>query len=115
MGRPVPPPYAALFGPGARYEGDFAFEGRVRIDGHFVGRIYSEEELEIGPDGLVEGDLDVARAVISGTVRGSLRAREQLTLRAGARISGKLDVGLLLIEPGARVEGTVLIHGAEIP
>ena len=115
MRPPAPLPYAALFGPGARYEGDFTFEGRVRIDGHFVGRIYSEEELEIGPDGLVEGELDVARATVAGVVRGSLRAREQLTLRAGARLSGKLDVGLLHIEPGARVEAAVIIHGAEIP
>ncbi len=115
MSRPGEPPYVALFGPGARYEGDFVFEGRVRIDGHFVGRIYSEEQLEIGPDGLVEGELDVARALVSGTVRGALRAREQLTLKRGGRIEGKLDVGLLVLEPGARIAGEVIIHGTEMP
>jgi len=57
----------------------------------------------------------VARALVSGTVRGALRAREQLTLKRGGRIEGKLDVGVLVLEPGARIEGAVIIHGTEMP
>ena len=39
----------AVMGHGAHYEGDLSFEGRVRVDGTFVGRIYTEDCLEVGP------------------------------------------------------------------
>ena len=32
----------ALLGRGTRFEGKLTFEGRVRIDGHFVGEVFSE-------------------------------------------------------------------------
>jgi cytoskeletal protein CcmA (bactofilin family) len=96
-------------------EGDLSWEGRVRIDGHYKGRLYSEEQLEVGVDGFVEGDADVARATVAGRMSGRIRVREKLILLRTARIEGKLDVGLLEIAPGARVQADVSIRGSEIP
>jgi len=41
MARPTQPVLAAVLGPGTRYEGDMTFEGRVRIDGHYVGGLFT--------------------------------------------------------------------------
>jgi hypothetical protein len=46
---------------------------------------------------------------------GRIRVREKLILLRTARIEGKLDVGLLEIAPGARVQADVSIRGSEIP
>jgi len=102
-------------GPGTHYQGDLTFEGRVRVDGEFEGRIYSEDLLEVGVEGLIKGDFDVARAVVAGMVEGNLRVREHLLLERTARVKGKLDAGMVEVRAGARVEGEVRIHGEELP
>lgn len=109
------PPLRAVFAEGARHEGDLAFEGRVRVDGSFVGRLYTEELLEIGPSGSVEGEADVANALIAGRFEGRLLCREHLTLAATATIRGPIDAGVLEVAPGARIEGEVRVRGGPTP
>ena len=106
---------SAVMGPDSHYEGDLAFDGRVRVDGHFTGRIYSEDTLEVGPDGLIEGEADVAKAIISGTIRGKIRVRELLVLHPTGRIEGNLDAGLVEMHKGCEVSGEVRIIGKELP
>lgn len=109
------PPLSAVMGAGAHYEGDLSFEGRVRVDGHFEGRIYTEDLLELGASGVIEGEADLARAVIAGRFSGLLRVREHLRVESGALIEGKLDAGVVDLQPGARIQATVRIRGEEIP
>jgi cytoskeletal protein CcmA (bactofilin family) len=105
------PPLGAVLGPDAHHQGDLTFEGRVRIDGRFTGRLYSEGMLELGASGVVEGEVDVANAVISGRVSGSLRVRERLRLEPTAVIEGKLDAAALDLQPGATIRGEVRVCG----
>ena len=107
------PPLAALMGAGAYYEGDLRFDGRVRVDGHFNGRIYSEDLLEVGRDGIIEGEADVSRAVVAGELRGRIRVRQHLTLEATARVDAVLDVGVLEVMAGAQIRGEVRVRGEE--
>lgn len=109
------PPLSAVMGPGAHYEGDLSFEGRVRVDGHFTGRIYSEDLLELGAEGVIEGEADVARAIVAGRVIGRIRVRERLVVESSGRIEGKLDAGVCEIRPGAVVSAEVRIRGEEVP
>lgn len=111
MARDPRPVLAAVLGPGTRYEGDMVFEGRVRIDGHYVGRAYSEDWLELGPEGRIEGSADVANAVIAGQVDGDLRVRERLIVDGTARLRGRIDAGILEVRPGASLEGPVRVRG----
>jgi len=107
-------PVTAVMGAGALYEGDLSFEGRVRVDGHFTGRIYTEDVLEVGEPGTVEGDADVARAVVAGRVLGNIRVRERLIVESTGLIRGHLDAGIVEIRPGGRIEGEVRITGEEM-
>ena len=106
---------SALMGAGSTYEGDLSFEGRVRIDGHFIGRIYTEDCLEVGVEGVVEGECDVARAIVAGRVEGSLRVRDHLLLESTGLITGTLDASVVEILPGGRVDGAVKIAGSTEP
>jgi len=103
---------SALMGAGSSYEGDLSFEGRVRVDGHFTGRIYTEDCLEVGVGGVVSGECDVARAIVSGRIEGTIRVREHLLVEPGGCVDGKLDAGIVEVMPGGRLEGTVRILGA---
>ena len=103
---------SALMGAGSRYEGDLSFEGRVRVDGHFTGRIYTEDCLVVGVDGVVAGECDVARAIVSGRIEGTVRVREHLLVEASGVIVGSLDAGVVEVLAGGRLEGEVRILGA---
>lgn len=100
-------PLSGFLGPGASWTGDLSFEGRLRIDGAFQGRIYSEDVLEVGRTGRIEGEIDVARAYISGTVEGRLKVREQLVLEPSAVIRGEILMRHIHVAQGATVEATV--------
>lgn len=102
-----PRPLNALLGQGARYQGTLSFEGRVRVDGEFHGTITTDDLLEIGLTGSVEGEIDAAEVVVAGSVDGTLRARESLRLEATARVAGRVEATRMHVEPGARIEATV--------
>lgn len=107
MGRGREPEINALLGQGAYYTGDLAFEGRVRLDGHFSGRIYTEERLEIGELGLMEGEVDAAEVVVAGRVKGRLKVRRRLVIESTAHIEGEVEAQALEIESGATIRANI--------
>jgi cytoskeletal protein CcmA (bactofilin family) len=111
MGRSTPEPPLTVMGPGTHWDGDLTFEGRVRVDGHFEGRMYTEDVLEVGTEGHIEGELDVARAIVSGSVEGKLRVRDSLVVESTGRIVGHLDAAVVEIRPGAFMDAVVRISG----
>ncbi len=106
-----PDPPLTVMGPGTHWDGDLTFEGRVRVDGHFEGRLYTEDVLEVGAEGRLNGELDVARAIISGRVDGKIRVRDTLIVEGTGRISGHLDAAVVEMHPGASVDAVVRIAG----
>lgn len=103
---------AGLLGEGARYEGDLVFHGRVRIDGTFVGSLHTDDLLEVGPHGVIEGDAQAAQALVAGTVAGTLRALERVTLLETALVSGTLTTPWLDVRLGARLAAEVQVQRA---
>jgi cytoskeletal protein CcmA (bactofilin family) len=92
---------------GARLEGTLSFEDVFRIDGFFKGTVTSDSELVVGEGGVVEGDVRVARLAVSGTIKGSIHAKERVELHAGARVFGDIHTVTLVVEEGAVVQGPV--------
>lgn len=107
-----PRPLNAFLGRGATYQGDLSFEGRVRVDGLFLGRIYSDEVLEIGVEGRVEGEVDAEEVILSGRVDGLLRVRRLLRVTSTGRVSGRIDAAAVEMEAGATVRAEVFIGDA---
>lgn len=109
------PPLAALLGRGARYSGEMSFDGRVRVDGTFVGRIFTDDVLEIGESGVVEGQVDAATLVVAGTAKGEMRVRELLVVQATGKLYGKVDAANMRVEPGARIRCELQVGGESGP
>jgi cytoskeletal protein CcmA (bactofilin family) len=99
----------ALLGRGARYSGELKFQGRVRLDGHFAGSIRTEDTLEIGESGVLEGEVEARELIVAGRVEGSARAHERLILQPTGSLKGKLDAGSLDSAPGARIDAQVKV------
>ena len=100
-------PLNALLGRGATYEGDLSFEGRVRVDGLFRGRIFTEEILEVGEEGRIEGEVDAQTLVVAGLVDGTVRVRGVLVLEATGRLHGEIQTEKLVVWEGAQINAQV--------
>jgi len=99
-----------LLGVGARYEGKLFFEGRARIDGAFVGEVYSEGLLIIGEEATVEGSIAVRTLIVrGGKIEGDIQATELVELHAPAQVRGDIRTESLLMEKGVLFDGSCVM------
>lgn len=96
----------ALLGRGTEFEGVLAFEGRVRIDGRFKGRVFSEGVLILGDGAEVEAEVEVGTLIVrGGTLRGNVIARQLIELHAEGRVHGDISAPQIEIDKGCLFEG----------
>ena len=90
----------------AELTGDFDFKGMVRVNGHIAGSVYSKTgTLIVDAEARVDAIIDVAVAVIGGTVAGDIVARERVELGPSSRIYGNIWTHAIVIKDGAIFEG----------
>ncbi len=97
---------------GCTIRGELEFANSFRLDGRVEGTVRSRSELVVGKDGVVEGEIDVARCLVGGQVRGTIRAAEQVVLHASARVWADIHTAALVMEDGAFLEGAVNMEAA---
>lgn len=86
--------------------GEISFHDMVRVNGHISGTIYSQKgTLIVDLNATVDADVDVAVAVISGTVHGDIVARERVEVECAAKIYGTIWTRSISIKDGAIFEG----------
>ncbi len=95
-----------MIGKGVNIEGEVISEGDVRIDGAIKGIVKSKAKVVVGPTGSIEGDVECDNADISGKVTGKIQCDNVLFLKASANITGEFNMGKLVVEMGARMNGT---------
>jgi cytoskeletal protein CcmA (bactofilin family) len=100
---------------GCTIRGELEFSSSFRLDGKVEGTVRSKSELVIGTDGLLEGEVGVARCLVGGTVRGTIRATEQVVLHATAKVWADIETPTLVMEEGAFLEGKVTMNAPTAP
>lgn len=94
-------------GNGTVLTGEATFRAMLRVDGHFTGRITSDDgTLIVGTGGHVDADIEVAIAVINGTINGDIIASQRLELGRAAKVNGNIQTPSLIVEQGAIFEGS---------
>jgi cytoskeletal protein CcmA (bactofilin family) len=92
---------------------EVTFEGVLHFDGYTVGNIRSPEgTLVLAKAGRVDADIDVGKAVISGSVTGNINAPEGVILDSDARVTGQIHTRMLSVRVGALFEGDCLFAAA---
>jgi cytoskeletal protein CcmA (bactofilin family) len=97
----------AFLGTGTKFTGHLAFEGSVRIDGHFQGTISATGTLILGREALVKGEVEVASLNANGTLVGTVRASRHAHLHEHAVFDGHLITPALGMDQGAVLNGTI--------
>jgi len=115
MGKPAPAPeITTLLGEGARFEGVLTFEGVVRIDGHFKGKLEAKNAtLIVGESGRVEADGTLGQFIVSGAYLGSIHVAGLTRILARATFDGQLETGTLVTEEGARINAQISMPRAD--
>jgi cytoskeletal protein CcmA (bactofilin family) len=90
---------------GSNVTGELRFQTSFRVDGKFSGAVVSDGELIVGQGGEVEGDLRVGQIVISGTVKGTIRADRRVHLSATGMLLADIDTPVLIIDEGGFFQG----------
>jgi len=92
-------------GEGTEVKGTLRFEGSVRIDGKFSGKILSPATLILGPRAMVDGEVHVGELQVHGAIRGTILADDRITIHGGGRVEADLKTRKLVIEQGAFFQG----------
>lgn len=97
---------------GCTIRGELEFKNSFRLDGRVEGTVRSQSELVIGPEGEMDGEIQVARCLVGGVVRGTIRSSEQVVLHSTAKVWADIETPALVMEEGAFLEGKVKMDGA---
>ena len=106
----------ALLGRGTSFEGTLAFEGRVRLDGRFTGKVFSDGILILGDGAEVDAQVEVGTLIVrGGTLRGNVVARQLIEIHAEGAVHGDITAPQIDINKGCVFEGKCTMVTAEEP
>lgn len=103
-----------IIGQGTSIDGEIVCDGDIRIDGMVKGTVTSKAKIVIGATGSVDGDIICDNADISGKIFGTVEVDEMLFLKATSYIEGNITTGKLIVETGAKFNGTCRMGVKEI-
>lgn len=96
----------AIIEEGSKFEGNLSFLGMARISGIVNGSIFSNDTVVISEGAMVNADINASIILISGTVKGNLKASNRVEIRKPARFEGTIAAPSLIVEEGVIFHGT---------
>lgn len=103
----------AFLGPGSHFEGKMAFDEIVRLDGAFRGEITSRDTLIVGETADIQAQVIVGTLIVSGKIRGNIKAVSRVEMRAPAQIDGDVETPSLTVEEGVIWNGQLTMKQGE--
>jgi len=91
---------------GTEIIGSITASGDMRIDGILEGNLTSKSKIVIGETGRIKGDLICKNVDVWGSFEGKISATESVSLKAVAVVIGEIKASKLLIEAGAKFNGS---------
>lgn len=94
------------FATGPELSGEITFREVVRVNGHIAGTVYSEGgTLMVDDTARVDANIEVAVAVINGTINGDIVAHQKVEIGPNAKIYGNIWTRSIAIKDGAEFQG----------
>ena len=95
----------AFLGEGTSFEGKLCFEDTIEISGYFKGDISSSGKLIVGNKGVIESNIHVKSAQISGEVHGTIVAEKLIEFIVPGKMFGDIQAPTVVIQKGVILEG----------
>ncbi len=94
-----------IIGPSSNIEGKINATGTVRIDGKYAGDIFTDEDVLVGENGVINGNINSRNVSISGKVNGNIICNGLLELLPTGQLDGDIEVKKISISDGAIFKG----------
>lgn len=102
-------PSITIIAEGSLIKGSISVTSDFRLAGNIEGNVTSEGKCIIASTATVSGDIVSPDSDIAGTVTGNLTVNQKLILRKTAVVKGDIRTSVLLVEEGARIDGTIMM------
>jgi cytoskeletal protein CcmA (bactofilin family) len=100
-------PGHTVIGAGTVFEGTLRVAGTIQVDGTVRGDLLADGHVDVGPKGIVEGQVSGDSVAIGGRVEGRVTARTVLHMVKTGLVKGDVHYGSLQVDRGANIEGTL--------
>lgn len=94
-----------IIGPSSNIEGKISATGTVRIDGKYTGDIFTDEDVIVGENGVINGNINARNVSISGKVDGNVLCKGLLEILPSGHLDGDIEVKKISISDGAVFKG----------
>ncbi len=101
----VPSKIGTIVGTGAVFDGDLFAPETIRVDGTINGNINCDQNLILGTEGAIKGNISAQNVTISGKVDGDINVRGKLELFSTGKIRGNITARSLVIDEDAYFDG----------
>lgn len=92
---------------GVKIEGKIFSNGNIRVDGQIKGDISCQNNVTVGEEGQVNGQINANAITIGGNVVGSVNAKDKLALESKGYLKGDVFAKVLVVEAGAKIDGNI--------
>jgi cytoskeletal protein CcmA (bactofilin family) len=97
-----------MAGESLRIKGDIIANEALSFNGHIEGTLsVPEHTLVVGPQAVLDADVQARAIVVSGTMRGNVSARERFELQEQGSLEGTLEAPRIHIREGALLRAKV--------
>ena len=100
-----------VIGGAVKVEGNFVGEGNVIVEGQLQGTLKTKHNVTIGNSAKVKANIEAVDVYLAGELVGNVKATGKLFLKAGAKLNGNVETGMLSVEPGAILNGKCTMTG----
>jgi len=101
---------SAIIEEGCKFEGNLSFNGVARVAGIVNGSIFSNDTLVVSEGAVINADINANVILISGSVKGNIKATSRVEIRKPARFEGTIAAPSLVVEEGVIFHGTTKMH-----
>lgn len=94
-----------LIGAGAVFDGNINAPETIRIDGSLNGDCTCKENVILGTDGVIIGNISALNVTLSGKVTGDIHVQGKLELFSTAKVTGNVTARSLIVDEDACFDG----------
>ncbi len=103
----------AYMGEDTVFNGSLNFDGTVRIDGKFEGKVITEDTLIIGETGYLMAEITAGTVICMGQVEGTIVASKKVEIHSTSKVLGNIKSPAIDIELGGILDGNCDMTGIE--
>ena len=86
---------------------------KLFVDGEFEGIINSSEEITVGKNGRIKGEVFAKHLIVQGEIKGNVSV-DKVEIKPQGKITGTVESKELVIEPKGLFEGKSIIKGESL-